>query len=75
MVFKKHLTPIGRGGIVKHAGKGSSQATLPNRRALTQLQTNPNATINDYSKATPPAPAGQPMADNLATGDSPGIGI
>ena len=48
---KKDLTPIGKGGITKHAGKGSSFAT----------PTNPNSTMNDYAKATPMA---QPSTDS-----------
>lgn len=58
-MFKKDLTPIGRGGITKHAGKGSQAADMPSRRALTALASAPNAGLNDYAKATPmaqPAP-------------------
>ena len=33
MVFKRDLTPVGKGGIKKHAGKGSVQQRLPHRMA------------------------------------------
>lgn len=69
--LKKHLTPIGKGGITKHAGKGSQQTTLPARGAMDKLAKNPNATINDYSKADPQSqPAGDPggMPPMLGTG-------
>lgn len=59
-VFKKHLTPISKGGAVhKHEGKGSQMAALPDRRAITALAQAPGAGLNDFSKATPmanPAP-------------------
>jgi hypothetical protein len=66
MVFKKHLTPIGKGGITKHAGKGASEQVLPSRHALSTLTAgNPaDRTMNDYAKQTP-------MANPNA--DSPGI--
>lgn len=61
-VLKKHLTPIGRHGTIhKHAGKGSEQAQLPDRRALSKLNHSPQS-INDYAKATPmPQPMPMPM--------------
>jgi hypothetical protein len=55
-VFKKHLTPIGKGGkIVKHVGKGATEKTLPNS-ASGGFSSN----MNDYAAATPMA---NPAAD------------
>ena len=79
-MFKKHMKPLTKGGQVgKHAGKGSQATTLPNRGAMDALANAPDASMNDYSKATPVSqPAGNPSAGvdpNLASGDSPGIGM
>lgn len=55
-VFKKHLTPLNKGGqIDKHTGKGGTQQVLPNRHALQTLtQGDPSQrTMNNYAKATP----------------------
>jgi hypothetical protein len=57
-VFKKHLTPLTKGGkIDNHAGKGAVEQTLPSRNALNTLtRGNPmSRTMNDYAKATPMA--------------------
>lgn len=69
MVFKKDLTPIGKGGITKHAGKGSSQELLPNRSAVSTLTKGDPAarTMQDYAKADPMA---NPAADSDDIGDS-----
>lgn len=40
-------------GITHHAGKGSRSEILPSRSALSKLVRDPQATINDYAKATP----------------------
>ncbi len=61
MVFKKDLTPIGKGGITKHAGKGSRSQRLPSRHALNTLTGGDVGarTMQNYAKATPmasPAP-------------------
>lgn len=81
MVFKKDLTPIGKGGITKHAGKGSQQEVLPNRHALSRLTKGDPAdrTMNDYAKATPLAnpQASSPDAGGSygpGSGDWPGLG-
>lgn len=62
MVFKRHLTPLRKGGrIDKHNGKGATEQPLPNRATLGALSSNPGAsTMNDYAKATPLA---NPVAD------------
>lgn len=39
--------------ITHHAGKGSRSEILPSRSALSKLVRDPQATINDYAKATP----------------------
>ena len=65
-VFKKHLTPLTKGGtITKHAGKGSQVGQMPSGQS-----------INDYSKATPMAnPTPPPAPDGgLGSGTWPGIG-
>lgn len=61
-VFKKHLTPLTKGGDVhKHEGKGSQQALLPNRQEMKALQA-PGAGMNNFAKATPMAqPAPSPL--------------
>ncbi len=54
-VFKKHLTPLTKGGtITKHAGKGSQVGAMPS-----------GMTIGDYAKRTPMA---NPTPDATATG-------
>ena len=74
-VMKKHLTPLTKGGqVTKFAGKGSEQAPLPARSAMTALASAPNASMNDYSKASPISqPAGAPAADGLGSGSFAGI--
>lgn len=72
-VLKKHLTPIGKGGIVKHNGKGASPFPQPKPGALTQGA----PSMNNYAKATPlPTPPPAPMAPPSPMGapgmDSPG---
>lgn len=78
--FKKDLTPLSKGGAVhKHKGKGSEQATMPNRNTLTALQKPATNTINNYAKATP-MPSGQtdpgaPAPIGLGTGNWAGNGM
>ena len=69
-VFKKHLTPLTKGGtITKHAGKGSQVSPMPSGQ-----------TIGNYAKATPmanptpPATATGGGTDGLGSGNWPGIG-
>jgi hypothetical protein len=81
-MFKKQMAGGPGTQKVKNAGKGSQQAPMPNRQAITQMTQNPAATsINDYSKATPmaspqPAPPSPvpPGGSGLGTGNWPGIG-
>lgn len=58
-MFKKHMTPLSKGGqTTVHQGKGSQATGMPNRQQITALGS-PNAGLNDYAKATPmaqPAP-------------------
>jgi hypothetical protein len=74
--LKKHLTPIGRGGIVKHQGKGATEQVLPSRHAMQTLtQGDPGQrSMNDYAKATPMASptAAAPDINGLGSGDWPG---
>jgi hypothetical protein len=61
MVFKKDLTPIGKGGVTKHAGKGASEQRT--RRGQTESVTGPASfgrMTNRYPKSAP-APAAPPM--------------
>lgn len=72
--LKKHLTPIGKGPIVKHTGKGSAPfPPQPKPGPLTQAAPG----MNNYAKATPmpmPAPSigGAPGASISPSLDSPG---
>lgn len=59
-MFKKHMTPIGKGPTTAHKGKGSEMTGMPTRKQVSGLANAPGATFNDYAKATPmaqPAPA------------------
>ena len=56
--LKKHLTPIGKGGITVHKGKGAAPFPQPKPGPLTQGA----PSMNNYAKATPlPAPPSPPM--------------
>lgn len=60
-MFKKHMTPLSKGGqTTVHQGKGSQMAPMPNRSAINSLASSPNASINDYAKATPMAAPAAP---------------
>lgn len=63
MVFKKDLTPIGKGGITKHRGKGAVEQRVP--RGMPDSVTGPpgiDRMMNRYPKARPPeSPAMGPM--------------
>lgn len=57
-MFKKHMTPLRKGGqLVRNAGKGAVEQTLPSRSALSSLtHGDPSQrTMNNYAKATPMA--------------------
>ena len=77
--FKKDLPPLTKHGTVtKHAGKGSSMASMPNRGTLAGLQKPAGQSINNYAKATP-MPQGQPDAsagvEGLGSGNWAGNGM
>jgi hypothetical protein len=61
MVFKKDLTPIGKGGITKHRGKGATEQRVP--RGMMDTVSGPatiGRALNRYPKPAPPAPAPGP---------------
>lgn len=69
-MLKKHMVPLSKGGqTVKHSGKGSAQAGMPDRKQIRQLGS-PLSTINDYSKASsfPPVPGPVPGFDTDTDG-------
>jgi hypothetical protein len=76
-MFKKHMRPPTPGGQkIVHAGKGSKVQPLKSARnnVSTSGSDDPNASINNYAKATPMANPTPPAPDGLGTGDWPGIG-
>ncbi len=73
--FKKDLTPIGKGPIHKHQGKGSQMATMPNRNTLQGLQQPAGQSINNYAKASPMPQPTPPAVGGLGSGDWSGNGI
>lgn len=75
-MMKNQMTPLTKGGTrTVHAGKGSQQAPMAMRQAITGSGVlNPGAGINNYAKSTPlPGPAG-PASNGLGTGVWPGVG-
>lgn len=64
-MLKKHMVPLSRAGqLVKHKGKGSQQAPMPDRTQINSLARGPMNTINDYAKASPmPQPVSPDMSD------------
>jgi hypothetical protein len=54
--FKRDLTPIGRGGVIKHAGKGATEMSGPGRGALTGGSMLARMG-NQYGKPPPAAPS------------------
>lgn len=73
---KKDLTPLTKGGSVqKHAGKGSSIASMPNRNTLSQLSKPDGQSINDYAKASPMGQPQSPAVDGLGSGRWAGNGM
>ena len=69
-MLKKHMTPLSKGGqLIKHQGKGSQMASMPNRQQISGLATAPNASINDYAKATPMAQPSPAAVPGVGTGD------
>lgn len=60
-MFKKHMTPLSKGGqTVAHKGKGSQMAGMPDRKQITGMGS-PGATMNDYAKASPAPQPAPPM--------------
>jgi hypothetical protein len=80
-VFKKHLTPLGKGGAIhKQVGKGATEQTLPAPGAMQSLTQGDPAqrTMNNYAKATPmasPTSNSSPSINGLGDGDWGGNGI
>ena len=73
-MFKKHMTPLSKGGqTTVHSGKGSQQADMPSRKSVKALQTPLTNGLNNYAKATPMI-GGTSTPDNPASGNWPGIG-
>lgn len=75
MAMQRHqMTPLSKGGTrTVHAGKGSRQAPMAARHAIT----NPPGvapTINNYAKATPAANPQPNPVPGLGSGVFPGIG-
>jgi hypothetical protein len=75
-MFKKHMTPLTKGGSTTvHQGKGSQQAPFPNRREISGLAGG-NGSINDYAKASPAAqPQANPVMPGPGSGGWPGNGM
>jgi len=75
-MFKKHMKPLTKGGqTTVHPGKGSTQQPLnAHNNVITSGSSAPNATINNYAKATPMANPSPPDG-GLGSGSWPGIGI
>jgi hypothetical protein len=70
-MFKKHMTPLGKGGqLVKHAGKGSNEQQLPSRSAMQTLTSgDPGArTMQNYAKMTPTIGAPTPEDGSYGSG-------
>ena len=64
-MHKREMFALTKGGsTVKHKGKGSNQAPMPDRRMLSGLALPGTNSMNDYAKATPMAqPAPVPEGD------------
>lgn len=72
-MFKKHMTPLTKGGeTTVHKGKGSQQAPMPDRAQIKGLAR--GGDLNSYAKATPMAqPA--PTVPGLGSGNWSGNGM
>jgi len=71
--FKKDLTPIGRGGITKHVGKGATEQRRAPGGDEQLTGGNPfQSAQNRYPKPAPPPPdMGEPDADDLSVPSPP----
>ena len=77
MAFKNQLTPLTKGGsTTAHKGKQAMppQALSTHNNVSASGSGKPNATLNDYAKATPAAQPTPPSSDGLGSGTWPGIG-
>lgn len=75
-MFKKHMTPLTRGGqTIRHAGKGSQMAASPDRGQISGLAKGPNSSINDYAKATPLAQPSPQAVPGIGNGNWSGNGM
>ncbi len=72
---KNQMTPLSAGGArTVHAGKGSKQAPMAARSAITQAPGTAPPTLNNYAKATPMArPSATMGTPGLGSGTFPGI--
>lgn len=72
---RNQMTPISKGGArTVHAGKGSRQAPMAARHAVTSSPPAQAPSINNYAKATPaPGPAAPAPPPGLGSGVWPGI--
>lgn len=75
-MFKKHMTPLSKGGqLVAHKGKGSQQAGMPSRHQIGGMAGGAGPSMNDYAKASPmglPTPGQSPGMAGGAPGVGPG---
>ncbi len=75
-MFKKHMTPLTKGGqTLVHKGKGSQQAGMPDRKAISGLASGPGQSMNDYAKATPMAQPSPSAVPGVGSGDWSGGGM
>jgi hypothetical protein len=71
MVFKKDLTPIGKGGVIKHTGKGSADQRM--RGGQTESVTGPPSIGRMMNRYPKPAPAPMPAPVPAPTMAPPGL--
>lgn len=66
-MFKKHMTPLTKNGMLSNTGKSPAAQSLPAARGGM-------ANMNTYAKATPMAkPEDAPPNDGIGSGSWPGI--
>jgi hypothetical protein len=68
MVFKKDLTPIGNGPIVKNIGKGGRQQVRGPGGSETLTGNPMQGMMNQYPKATPSPAVSDNDADDVGLG-------
>lgn len=75
-MFKKHMTPLSKGGqTLVHKGKGSQQAGMPDRSSISGMASAPGQSINNYAKATPMAQPSPSSVPGIGSGDWTGNGM